>query len=35
MGRKNKQQAIETDSPRGFANEFNRIYARFAVTDQQ
>ena len=33
MGRKNKQQTVKTDSPRGFANELNRFYARFDVTD--
>ena len=29
MGRKNKQQTVKTDNPRGFANELNRFYARF------
>jgi len=33
MGRKNKQQTVKTDSPRGFANELNRFDARFDVTD--
>ena len=33
MGRKNKQQTVKTDNPRGFANELNRFYARFDVTD--
>ena len=33
MGRKNKQQTVKTDNPRGFANELNRFYARFDVID--
>ena len=33
MGRKNKQQTVKTDDPRGFANELNRFDARFDVTD--
>ena len=33
MGRKNNQQTVKTDDPRGFANELNRFYARFDVTD--
>ena len=33
MGRKNNQQTVKTDDPRGFANELNRFYARFDVID--
>ena len=33
MSRKNNQQTVKTDDPRGFANELNRFYARFDVTD--
>ena len=33
MSRKNNQQTVKTDSPRGFANELNRFYVRFDVTD--
>ena len=33
MGRNNKQETVKTDDPRGFANELNRFYAIFDVTD--
>ena len=33
MGRKNNQQTVKGSNPRGFANELNRFYAKFDVTD--
>ena len=33
MSSKNNQQTVKNDDPRGFANELNRFYARFDVTD--
>ena len=33
MNRKNKGQTVKTGNPRGFANELNRFYASFDVTD--
>ena len=32
-GRKNNQQTVKTDDPRGFANELSRFSARFDFTD--
>ena len=33
MSRKNKGQTIKTGNPCGFANELNRFYASFDITD--
>ena len=33
MGRKNNQQTVKRNNPCGFANELNRFYAKFDVTD--